>query len=81
MVLSIIPPLGRAYSSLLGAVTTRTALLAMGYWWLPSPEVVTLRRGKGMANARTNSAINPKQGDLIVANWTSYVDLIWLTFK
>jgi hypothetical protein len=34
-----------------------------------------------MANARTNSTINPKQGDLIVANWTSYVDLIWLAFK
>jgi hypothetical protein len=42
---SVIPPLGRAYSSLLGAVTTRATLLAMGYWWIPSPEVVTLRKG------------------------------------
>jgi hypothetical protein len=30
---------------------------------------------------KSNPAIRPVKGDLIVANWTSYIDIIYLAFR
>lgn len=33
------------------------------------------------SRTRSNPSIAPKQGDLIVSNWTSYVELVYLAFR
>jgi hypothetical protein len=30
---------------------------------------------------KSNPAIRPVKGDLVVANWTSYIDIIYLAFR
>ncbi len=40
-----VPVLGPVLLRATSIVTTRLTLLHMGYWWIASPEVVSLRRG------------------------------------
>ncbi|KAK8864715.1 hypothetical protein IAR55_001969 [Kwoniella newhampshirensis] len=73
-----LPPLYRAISSGITAFTCRTALCLMGYWWITT-EMFSPKRGKtGVAQL---SKIAPRKGDLIITNWTSYVDALYLAFR
>ncbi|WVO15244.1 hypothetical protein L204_102898 [Cryptococcus depauperatus] len=62
----------------LTAITCRLALVLMGYWWITT-ELVSPRRGKaGVAQVSERA---PRKGDLILANWTGYVELLFLAFR
>ncbi|WVQ77873.1 hypothetical protein IAR50_007575 [Cryptococcus sp. DSM 104548] len=73
-----IPPLYRLLNRALTALTCRLALGLMGYWWITT-ELVSPRRGK--AGVAQISSRSPQKGDLIIANWTSYVEVIFLAFR
>ncbi|WVQ80134.1 hypothetical protein IAT38_002236 [Cryptococcus sp. DSM 104549] len=73
-----IPPLYRAINGALTSFTTRLALALMGYWWITT-ELVSHKRGKtGVSQISKRS---PRAGDLIIANWTGYVDVLYLAFR
>ncbi|KAL0245442.1 hypothetical protein I308_104568 [Cryptococcus tetragattii IND107] len=73
-----IPPLYRVVNGGLTALSCRLALALMGYWWI-STEMVSPRRGK--AGVSQISKRSPRRGDLILANWTSYVEVLYLAFR
>ncbi|ORX35559.1 hypothetical protein BD324DRAFT_652110 [Kockovaella imperatae] len=78
LVLVPIPPLFHAASNILTAILCRLALGLMGYWWIDT-EMVSSKRGlKGVTQIVNQS---PRQGDLILSNWTSYVEVLYLAFR
>ncbi|KAM5534318.1 hypothetical protein V8D89_012046 [Ganoderma adspersum] len=72
-----IRPLHRAITRLFTAMLSRLALLFVGLYWIPV-EVVARKRGR---NAPRNETWRPRAGDLIVSNWASWVELLWLAFR
>ncbi|WVF71123.1 hypothetical protein IAT40_005920 [Kwoniella sp. CBS 6097] len=73
-----VPPLYRSINSALTAFTCRLALGIMGYYWITT-DMVSPKRGKsGVAQI---SKVSPRKGDLIITNWTSYVDVLYLAFR
>ncbi|KAH7887836.1 hypothetical protein F5I97DRAFT_1863189 [Phlebopus sp. FC_14] len=54
---------------------SRLALYVLGFIWIPE-EVVTRKRGQGPA-----VKWNPKAGDIIVSNWVSWTDVLWLAYR
>ncbi|WWC88984.1 uncharacterized protein L201_003899 [Kwoniella dendrophila CBS 6074] len=73
-----IPPLYRLVSSALTALTCRLALVLMGYWWITT-DIYSPKRGKN--GVSQISKVSPKKGDLMITNWTSYVDVLYLAFR
>lgn len=68
---------GRPLASLLTAVLARAALNVLGYFWIRT-ETVSAKRGmRGVKQAIP--AV--KRGDLIIANWTSPVDVLYYAFR
>ncbi|KAI0082591.1 hypothetical protein K474DRAFT_1585839 [Panus rudis PR-1116 ss-1] len=72
-----LPPLHRTASHFFTAVIARLVLLLSGLLWIPV-EHVTRKRGRG---AKTKESWNPKAGDIIVSNWASWVEILWLAFR
>ncbi|KAI1796292.1 hypothetical protein LXA43DRAFT_880282 [Ganoderma leucocontextum] len=72
-----IRPLHRAITYLFTTLLSRLALLLVGLYWIPV-EVVARKRGR---NAPRNETWRPRAGDLIVSNWVSWVELLWLAFR
>ncbi|KAH8106125.1 hypothetical protein BXZ70DRAFT_918320 [Cristinia sonorae] len=72
-----VPPLYRAVAYALTAILSRLVLLLVGLWWI-QVEVVTRKRVKGV---KYNESWNPRAGDIIVSNWASWVELLWLAFR
>ncbi|KZT24445.1 hypothetical protein NEOLEDRAFT_1206595 [Neolentinus lepideus HHB14362 ss-1] len=70
-------PIHRAVTWLLTALLTRAILFIIGFWWIPV-EVVIRKRGRSM---RANESWNPSVGDVIVSNWVSWTELLWLAFR
>ncbi|KAF7301354.1 hypothetical protein MIND_00700600 [Mycena indigotica] len=75
-ILKPIPFLGSAFSHLFTAVTARTALAILALW--VSVDNVTRKRGRG---AKDIERWSPRAGDLIVSNWVSWVEVLWLGFR
>ncbi|KAI0269167.1 hypothetical protein BC834DRAFT_932181 [Gloeopeniophorella convolvens] len=69
-----IPPLHRFISWVLTALLSRLSLLVLGLWWIPV-EQVTRKRGYAAEKWR------PGSGDLIVSNWASWIEVLWLAFR
>ncbi|OSD04340.1 hypothetical protein PYCCODRAFT_1466301 [Trametes coccinea BRFM310] len=72
-----IPPLHRVITYTFTALLSRLALLLVGLYWIPV-EVVQRKRGRA---APANESWNPKAGDLIVSNWASWIEILWLAFR
>ncbi|KAK0531516.1 hypothetical protein OC834_001327 [Tilletia horrida] len=54
----------------------RAALFIVGYAWI-APELVSLRsRGRAVSTRPVSYA--PRRSDVIVANWSSWVEVLWL---
>ncbi|TBU33247.1 hypothetical protein BD311DRAFT_713460 [Dichomitus squalens] len=70
-------PLHRAITHLFTAFLSRLALLLVGLYWVPV-DVVARKRGR---NAPKNESWSPAAGDLIVSNWASWVEILWLAFR
>ncbi|KAL0949722.1 hypothetical protein HGRIS_009762 [Hohenbuehelia grisea] len=72
-----VPPLYRLFTRILTAVITRTILFIVGLFWIPV-EIVTRKRGKGK---HTTNSWNPSAGDIIVSNWVSWIEVLWLSYR
>ncbi|KAI0774368.1 hypothetical protein C8Q74DRAFT_829664 [Fomes fomentarius] len=72
-----IRPLYRAITHFFTALLSRLVLLILGLYWIPV-DVVARKRGR---NAPKKEAWNPRAGDLIVSNWASWVEVLWLAFR
>ncbi|KAJ7507703.1 hypothetical protein B0H11DRAFT_1968188 [Mycena galericulata] len=70
-----VPILHRSVTRLLTLLTARLALLSLGVFWI-SVENVSRKRGRAAKEKWTVRA-----GDLIVSNWVSWVDILWLAFR
>ncbi|KAJ3999510.1 hypothetical protein F5050DRAFT_1804934 [Lentinula boryana] len=72
-VFAVIPPLKRVVSSAL----IRAVLFCLGFIWI-STEIVSKKRGRSQ---KLKDSWNPGAGDLIVTNWASWVELLWLAYR
>ncbi|KAJ7699989.1 hypothetical protein B0H17DRAFT_1158026 [Mycena rosella] len=72
-----VPPVHRLVTHVLTAITARLALLTLGIFWI-SIDNVTRKRGRGAKDIET---WNPRAGDLIVSNWVSWIEILWLAFR
>ncbi|KAF9113230.1 hypothetical protein BGX27_001977 [Mortierella sp. AM989] len=82
LVLSPLAPLHKLYHRLVSAIFIRTILGLLGFFWIKH-EVVTLRRGRsaGANKAQTSNKRSSSLGNLIVCNWSSYIDILYLAFR
>ncbi|KII94745.1 hypothetical protein PLICRDRAFT_33557 [Plicaturopsis crispa FD-325 SS-3] len=72
-----VPILYRTIAHALTALIARIVLLLSGLYWIPV-QVVSRKRGRG---AQNNEPWSPKAGDIIVSNWVSWIELLWLAIK
>lgn len=77
LIFAPIPPLRRYLSWAFTALLARSALAIMGIWWI-SVSLVSTKRSKNISHKKL---WNPKAGDLIVSNWASWVEILWLAFR
>ncbi|KDE08260.1 hypothetical protein MVLG_01526 [Microbotryum lychnidis-dioicae p1A1 Lamole] len=75
--LCIVPPLHSVLTSILTALICRTVLFLLGLAWIPT-ETVSLRR---TGRSPPSVPFTPRAGDLIVANSSSYIDVLYLAFR
>lgn len=68
---------GRPLANLLTAFLARAALAVLGYFWIRAENVSPKRGVKGVKQAIP--AV--KRGDLIIANWTSPLDVLYYAFR
>ncbi|RUS28898.1 hypothetical protein BC938DRAFT_481304 [Jimgerdemannia flammicorona] len=81
LLLTPLSSLRRFWRRLFSVILIRFGLVLVGFFWIPT-ETVSLRRGRGHAiKAQGWPARNVKSGDVIVANWTSYIDVLYLAFR
>ncbi|CAM0142460.1 unnamed protein product [Umbelopsis sp. WA50703] len=79
--LAFVPPLQRPWNRFWTTILARIALLVMGFYYIRS-DCVSVRRGRGHATGKQNlKAASVGSGDIIVANSSSYVDILYLTFR
>ncbi|KAJ6599158.1 hypothetical protein DFH09DRAFT_902285 [Mycena vulgaris] len=72
-----VPPIHRRVTHILTAIIARLALLTLGLFWI-SVDNVTRKRGRGAKDIETWS---PRAGDIIVSNWVSWIEILWLAFR
>ncbi|KAJ7068175.1 hypothetical protein C8F01DRAFT_595241 [Mycena amicta] len=71
-----VPYLGSTLSRIFTAVTAQIALVSLSLWI--SVDNVTRKRGRGVKDVET---WQPHAGDVIVSNWVSWVEILWLAFR
>ncbi|KAL5530372.1 hypothetical protein ACEPAF_6630 [Sanghuangporus sanghuang] len=74
--LSPVPPLRRILTFILSAAIFRLSLFAVGLYWIPV-EVVRRKRGR----FAKNEYWSPRAGDVIVSNWISWLEIVWLALR
>ncbi|OBZ76740.1 hypothetical protein A0H81_04005 [Grifola frondosa] len=72
-----VPPLYRIVTHVFTAILCRLVLLLVGLWWIPV-EMVTRKRGRG---PKFHEKWNPGAGDIIVSNWASWLEILWLAIR
>ncbi|KAF9420712.1 hypothetical protein BGZ94_009050, partial [Podila epigama] len=80
LLLSPIAPIHRIYHRFITAILLRLVLLLLGFFWIKS-EVVTLRRGRAGSSKTQTGNNRVTSGQLIVSNWSSYIDILYLAFR
>ncbi|KAJ4466494.1 hypothetical protein J3R30DRAFT_3663631 [Lentinula aciculospora] len=70
---AVIPPLKRVLS----AAIIRAILFCLGFFWIQT-EIVSKKR---VRNQKSTDGWNPGAGDLIISNWASWVELLWLAYR
>ncbi|KAI6047280.1 hypothetical protein EDC04DRAFT_2622580 [Pisolithus marmoratus] len=73
--LTPIPLLRRSLSRLATRLMARLALYVLGFVWIRE-EIVARRRGKPHEIPWC-----PQAGDIIVSNWSSWVDVLWMAYR
>lgn len=72
---------------------SRLALYVLGFLWIPE-ELVARKRGfvslsslrwllfvKAFSSQLSDTNWSPKAGDIIVSNWSSWIDILWLSYR
>ncbi|KZT12802.1 uncharacterized protein LAESUDRAFT_733399 [Laetiporus sulphureus 93-53] len=72
-----VPSFHRIVSHAFTAAIARLVLLALGLLWIPV-KIVTRKRGRG---AKVTEKWSPAAGDIIISNWVSTIELLWLAFR
>ncbi|KAG9317566.1 hypothetical protein JVU11DRAFT_1773 [Chiua virens] len=70
-----VPPFRRLVEGASTVTLSRLALFVLGFLWIPE-EQVARKRGKSM-----DMPWSPKAGDIIVSNWSSWIDVLWLAYR
>ncbi|KLO11236.1 hypothetical protein SCHPADRAFT_831421 [Schizopora paradoxa] len=76
IVLFPLAPLHRLATRYVTAVVARLTLFTVGLYWIPV-EVVKRRKGRIASHEKWS----PKPGDLIVSNWVSWLEVLWLVYR
>ncbi|KAI8083058.1 uncharacterized protein BX664DRAFT_339724 [Halteromyces radiatus] len=71
-------PLQRVWKRIFTSVCLRLILFFMGFFYFKS-EPVSIRKGRNKASKAPALKVN--SGDIIVTNWTSYIEVIYLAFR
>ncbi|KAF9391827.1 hypothetical protein CPB97_005235 [Podila verticillata] len=79
LVLSPLGPIHRIYHRFITAVLLRLVLVLLGFFWIKT-EVVTLKRGRAASN-KAQPGSRTVSGQIIVSNWSSYIDVLYLAFR
>ncbi|KIM46284.1 hypothetical protein M413DRAFT_65627 [Hebeloma cylindrosporum] len=74
LVLFPIPSLFNWVEHIFTFILGRSVLFILGIFWI-SPEQFNRKRGRGLNVAEK---WKPKAGDLIVSNWASWIEILWL---
>jgi len=69
------PPLHHLIKGASTVTLSRLALYVLGFLWIPE-EQVARKRGK-----LSDTNWSPKAGDIIVSNWSSWIDILWLSYR
>ncbi|CAO0803702.1 unnamed protein product [Mucor circinelloides] len=77
-VLTPIAPLKRVWTRLFSAIFLRLVLFLSGFFHIKT-ETVSIRKSRGSNGAKESSTV--KHGHVIVANWTSYIDIVYLASR
>ncbi|KAL9550924.1 hypothetical protein MBANPS3_004498 [Mucor bainieri] len=77
-VLTPIAPLKRVWTRLFSSIFIRLVLFLSGFFHIKT-ETVSIRKSRGSNGAK--EAPHVKHGDVIVANWTSYIDILYLASR
>ncbi|KAF9482493.1 hypothetical protein BDN70DRAFT_875059 [Pholiota conissans] len=77
MVFVPIPPLYRIATHIITYILGRSSLWIIGLFWI-SPEQFNRKRGRG---AKLPETWKPKAGDIIVSNWASWIETVWLAIQ
>ncbi|CEG77318.1 hypothetical protein RMATCC62417_12094 [Rhizopus microsporus] len=77
ILLTPIRPLKKIWQSLISAIIIRSILFFMGFFQIKT-ETISVRKSRGSGQIETATV---KDGDVIIANWTSYVDVLYLAYK
>ncbi|ESK97655.1 vacuolar protein sorting protein vps66 [Moniliophthora roreri MCA 2997] len=76
-VFCVLPPAHRFATRIVTALLCRVVLFLAGFVWIPV-EIISRKRGRGNT---VSQQWTPAAGDIIVSNWTSWVELLWLAFR
>lgn len=66
----------RPLSNLVTWICARGALATLGWYWIDQEVALAKRSKKGAVYTPPS----PRRGDLIIANWTSWVDVLILSY-
>ncbi|KAK3819613.1 MAG: hypothetical protein J3Q66DRAFT_335040 [Benniella sp.] len=81
LVLSPLGPIHRLYHRFIFTVILRVILIFLGFFWVKH-DVVTLKRGRSAGVHKTTPGRKATtSGDLIICNWASYLDVVYLAFR
>ncbi|CAO3616975.1 unnamed protein product [Cunninghamella echinulata] len=78
LVLVPLGPLQRVWKKAFTSIFLRLVLFFMGFFYIKT-EAVTLRKGRNKASGK--KSFNASSGDIIVTNWTSYIEVLYLGFR
>ncbi|KAJ7228759.1 hypothetical protein GGX14DRAFT_71501, partial [Mycena pura] len=78
LVLIPIPVLHRFVTRIFTAITARLVLLSLGLFWISVDNVSRKRGPRGVKDIET---WRPRAGDVIVSNWVSWIEILWLAFR
>ncbi|KIY46636.1 hypothetical protein FISHEDRAFT_66395 [Fistulina hepatica ATCC 64428] len=77
VILTPIPPLHRLVTGFLTTILARLVLFIVGLPWIPV-EPFTRKRSRGATIPETWV---PRAGDIIVSNWVSWLEILYLAFR
>ncbi|KAG0045992.1 hypothetical protein BGZ83_008808 [Gryganskiella cystojenkinii] len=80
LVLTPLGPVRKLYHRFVSAFFLRIILGLLGFFWIKT-EVVTLKRGRAGSSRQHTPARKNNTGELIISNWSSYIDVLYLAFR